>query len=330
MKTVIKIIMFVVIGILVGFILNKSCKPTLSNEFENKLKNQNMNDSIMYDYRHIGDISLDKFIAFALKAHSSDFDTTCIKRDKDSILFIVKQTQMFYGEDEGEWWREKYKNLPIRIFDDNSFKAKIIVINDKEYIHIPYHILSCLVDFVHKKDNSQSTEKVVQKDRDGRDITIRSEKDLQNVEENGSKIQTEGIVFKNVSDIITMSGYQGGDKYKQIEILWKYARSRWTYINDPAGTTDTWRSASETIENYYFTSERRYTGDCDDFAILMASFARQVGLDSRFVVTMGSEGGHAYAEFYRETDGRWVNMDWNSEHLGGTPYGKRIKVYDNL
>jgi hypothetical protein len=211
--------------------------------------------------------------------------------------------------------------------------------------------LSCLVDFIGESNSSKSTQKTVQKDENGQDITtIRSEKDLQNVAETGNKIQIEGIVFKNVSDIITMSGYQSGDKYEQIEILWKYVRAHWTYIHDPAQSPDTWRSASETIENYYFTSEKRYSGDCDDFAILMASFARQIGLRSRFVCAVGKDGGHAYAEFFVPNEeikemrnildnvysingngGIWVNMDWFSDHLGGKPFdGKRVKIMEDL
>lgn len=330
MKKIIKITVFIVTVIVVGFLFSKGCKPKLSGELRNKFENQNPNDSTMIESRQIGNISLDKFIALALQAPKSDFDTTCIKRDGDSILFVVKQPKMFYGADAGEWWTKKYTNSPIRILDNNSFKAKINGINGKEYLYIPYHILSCLVDFIGENSPSKSTQKIVQKDENGNDITFQ-EKDLQRVEENGTKIQTGGWVFKNVSDIITKSGDRSGDKYKQLEILWKYARSNWIYINDPAGPEDTWRSASETIETYYFTTEKKYTGDCDDFAILMASFARQVGLDSRFVCAIGKEGGHAYAEFQRESDGKWIPMDWFSDKFGGTPFnGRRVKVYDNL
>ena len=341
MKNIIKIVVFVVTVIAVGFLFNKYGNPTklsdkeqkeLSNKLRDKFKNQNPNDSTMIESRQIGNISLDKFIALALRAHKSDFDTTCVKRDGDSILFVVKQPKMFYGADAGKWWTKKYTNSPIRILDNNSFKAKINEINGKEYLYIPYHILSCLVDFIGESDSLKSTQKT-EKDEKGRYITIRSEKDLQGVVENGSKIQTEGWVFKNVSDIITQSGYNGGDKYNQIEILWKFVRAHWTYISDPNFEQtggDTWRSAPETIENYYFTSAKRYTGDCDDFAILMASFARQIGFRSRFVITMGAQGGHAYAEFYSEKDSKWINMDWNDDHLGGTPYGRRVKVYEDL
>lgn len=329
MKKAFKISIFTVVVICIGILLHNSCKPKISGELRAKFENQNPSDSIMIESRQIGNISLDKFIALALQALKSDFDTSCVKRDGDSILFVIKQPKMFYGADEGEWWTNKYKNSPIKIFDNNSFKAKINEINGKEYIYIPYHILSCLVDFIGENKSINSVPKTIQKDVNGNDITFQ-EKDLANIEENGTKIQTGGWVFKNVSDVITKSGDHSGNKEKQLEILWKYACSHWTYINDPAGTVDTWRSASETIETYYFTNEKQYTGDCDDFAILMASFARQIGLNSRFVCAIGSEGGHAYAEYQRESDGKWIPMDWVKD-FGGTPFpGRRVRIIENL
>ena len=330
MKNTIKIGVFVVVVFFMGILLNKSCKPKLSGELRTKFENQNIGDSTMIESRQIGNISLDKFITLALQADKFDFDTTCVKRVGDSILFVVKQPKMFYGADAGEWWTKKYKNSPIQILENNSFKARINKIDGKEYLYIPYHILSCLVDFIGENNSTKSTQEKIQIDESGRDVTFQ-EKDLANIEENGTKIQTGGWVFKNVSDVITKNGDNSGDKEKQLEIMWKYARSHWIYINDPAGTEDTWRSASETIETYYFTSEKKYTGDCDDFAILMASFARQVGLDSRFVCVVGKEGGHAYAEYQRENDGKWIPMDWYSNEFGGKPFeGKRVLEIENL
>lgn len=330
MKNIIKIVVFIAAAIIIGFLATKACKPNLSSELRAKFENQNPNDSVMIESRQIGNISLDKFIALALKANTFDFDTTCVKRDGDSILFVVKQPKMFFGADAGKWWTKKYPNSPIKILNDNSFKAKVNKINDKEYIYIPYQVLSSLVDFIGETHSAKSIQNTIKKDVNGNDVTF-DEKDLLKIEENGTKIQTGGLVFKNISDIITQNGTHNSDKEVQLEILWKYVRNHWTYINDPAGTQDTWRSASETIETYYFTTEKQYTGDCDDFAILMASFARQVGLESRFVCAVNSSGGHAYAEFLSEKTGNWTPMDWFSNKFGGAPFnGRRVKIYDNL
>ena len=329
MKKTIKIVTFIIAVFFIGILLCKNCKPKLSGELREKFEIQNPNDSTMINSRQIGNISLDKFIALALQADRYDFDTTCIKRDGDSIWFTAKQPKMFLGADAGNWWTKKYKNSPINILKDNSFTAKINVINEKEYIYIPYHMLTCLVDFIGENNSAKSKQKTIQKDEKGNDITFQ-EKDLAEIKEDGIKIQTGGWVFKNVSDVITKSNDNSGNKEKQLEILWEYARSHWTYINDPAGTIDTWRSASETIETYYFTSKKRYTGDCDDFAILMASFARQVGLDSRFVCAIGIGGGHAYAEYQKE-GGKWIPMDWFSNKFGGKPFeGRRVRIIKNL
>jgi len=328
MNKVLKIIIFTVGVICIGILLNKSCKPKISSELRAKFENLNP-DSIMIESRQIGNVSLDKFVALALQSHRSRFDSTCIKRDGDSILFIVKLPEMFYGADDGEWWTTTYKNLPIHIYDNKSFKAKINEINGKEYIYIPYHILSCLAAFSGENSLIKSIQKTIQKEISGNDITFQ-EKDLERVEENGTKIQTGGWVFKNVSDLIIKSGNKSGNNEKQLEFLWHYAKDNWIYINDPVGSIDTWRSASETIETYYFTSEKKYTGDCDDFAILMASFARQIGLNSRFVCAIGKEGGHAYAEYQRESDGKWIPLDWVKD-FGGTPFsGRRVRVIENL
>ena len=98
-------------------------------------------------------------------------------------------------------------------------------------------------------------------------------------------------------------------------------------MNDPYSAADTWRPADETINDYYFVNGRNYTGDCDDFAILMASFARQIGFPASIMAVYNGDEGHAYAEYYNGM--KWIPMDWFSEELGGRPYqGTRIvEVY---
>ena len=194
MKKIIKIGIFVLAVIFIGILLRKNCKPRLSSELREKFEIQNPSDSTMIESRQIGNISLDKFISLALQANKSDFDTTCVKRDGDTILFIIKQPKMFFGADAGKWWIKKYKNSPIQILENNSFKAKINEINGKEYIYIPYHILSCLVNFIGEKNSAESIQKTIQKDGGGNDVTFQ-EKDLAKVEENGTKIHTGGWVF---------------------------------------------------------------------------------------------------------------------------------------
>ena len=124
----------------------------------------------------------------------------------------------------------------------------------------------------------------------------------------------------------------------------EYVFDNWHYIYDPETGNDTWRSAEATLSLKY---NGQYSGDCDDFAILMASFARQIGLKSRMIGGYESDGnGHAFAEFLipaneinnnklygkdiRNTnEGKWVSLDWfkGTEH---EKYTHNIRIFDDI
>ena len=114
----------------------------------------------------------------------------------------------------------------------------------------------------------------------------------------------------------------------------------WTYVNDPAGKEYV-AKASESV--------RLLKGDCEDYAILMASCIIAIGGSSRIIVAHDSNNdGHAYAEVYmsdnesdidsliksisRRYGGKtihyhtykyegkteyWLNLDWTASHPGG-------------
>jgi len=137
----------------------------------------------------------------------------------------------------------------------------------------------------------------------------------------------------------------GGDyNIGQICDIYDKLYSDWVYVNDPAGT-DYYAKASE--------SARLLRGDCDDYAILMASLIESIGGTARVICAYdGSGEGHAYTEVYlsdSESDvqdliddigqryGRihvhyhishdkdnnpeyWLNLDWTSNHPGGEFY----------
>jgi hypothetical protein len=132
----------------------------------------------------------------------------------------------------------------------------------------------------------------------------------------------------------------GPYKVEQVARLWTYVRERWRYVNDPQGN-EYFARASETIEN-------QFTGDCDDFGILMMSMITAIGGEARLVMMDGPRGGHAYAEacvhqspdtvrrrlskhyrrvrrvesiHYRPAKdcAVWLNLDWNAGVPGG-PY----------
>jgi hypothetical protein len=158
----------------------------------------------------------------------------------------------------------------------------------------------------------------------------------------GKLIQVEGLVAKEVSRL-TIDLKTGSRQINQILKMKDFVQSKWHYIFDPASGHDTWRSAEATLALKY---KGKYTGDCDDFAILMASFARQIGLRSRMVGGFSGSGGHAFAEFllsdklkneidlngvdYRtDSKGKWISLDWfnGDDH---SKYLHDIKIYENI
>lgn len=123
----------------------------------------------------------------------------------------------------------------------------------------------------------------------------------------------------------------------QICEIFDYCYNNWKYVNDPNGHEYV-ASASESIEG-------NLAGDCDDFAVLMASCMLAIGGNACVNVGAGPDGCHAFTEVdiapigisamrnevskrYRgasnlatRTDGShlWLNLDWFGvpKHPGG-------------
>lgn len=132
---------------------------------------------------------------------------------------------------------------------------------------------------------------------------------------------------------------------RQICEIFNYCYRKWSYVNDPADSEYV-AKASETIYN-------SLTGDCDDFAILMASCILAVG--GRPCINTGHNqgGGHAFTEvdislfneidvlntireFYPaanisflnyRVDGqyKWLNLDWQADYPGGEYYNCSLR-----
>jgi hypothetical protein len=139
------------------------------------------------------------------------------------------------------------------------------------------------------------------------------------------------------------SNNPGNYNIGQLCDLFDFALKRWTYINDPI-MFDYVAKASETIE-------QNYTGDCDDFAVLLASMIMSIGGDIRLNYAYNDSSGHAFVEanlgrinlaetktylrqrydlgksgvIYVRRDDRsqniWLNMDWFAKHPGGPYFG---------
>ena len=126
----------------------------------------------------------------------------------------------------------------------------------------------------------------------------------------------------------------------QICEIFDYCYKKWRYVNDPNGHEYVAR-ASETIASYL-------TGDCDDFAVLLASCLLAVGADVCVNTGHNPTGGHAFTEVdisqfgydeilkiirdkfdnfnigqlhTRDANGkRWLNLDWQASYPGGPYY----------
>jgi hypothetical protein len=158
----------------------------------------------------------------------------------------------------------------------------------------------------------------------------------------GHLIQVEGLIVKEVSEL-NIKLNTSGSQVDQIVAMQKYVFKNWHYIYDPIRGSDTWRSAEATLSLKY---KGQYSGDCDDFAILMASFARQIGLRSRMVAGYYEDKGHAFAEFllpdnensnvnlrgadYRtDASGKWISLDWfkDDDH---DRFTHNIKIFEDI
>lgn len=132
--------------------------------------------------------------------------------------------------------------------------------------------------------------------------------------------------------------YPGSYNIDQVCAIWDYVHSKWRYVNDPGGN-DYYATASESIKN-------NLAGDCDDFAIEIASLIEAIGGGARVISAYNTtSSSHAYPEVYigpknaaltkqviqdlankynsviwyeiDSNDGVWLNLDWSDGHIGG-------------
>lgn len=147
---------------------------------------------------------------------------------------------------------------------------------------------------------------------------------------------------------------QGEFSIEQVCEIFDYCYKKWRYVNDPKGQ-DYIARASETIS-------ASLTGDCDDFAVLVASCILSCGGDACIVCATGSNGNHAYPEVdinsfrghrdlsyiqnvistrfssyspgaptIRESGGHlWLNLDWQAAYPGGKHFVAQNHVYYSI
>jgi hypothetical protein len=128
----------------------------------------------------------------------------------------------------------------------------------------------------------------------------------------------------------------------QICMIWYGLAYSWSYVNDPRGIEYVAKAED---------SARLLAGDCDDFAVLMASMIESVGGSARLIGAYRQNAAHMFAEVYightqqeanlaanyigsldqlrqygakqlhyrTDKDGCWLNLDWSAGYPGG-PY----------
>lgn len=140
--------------------------------------------------------------------------------------------------------------------------------------------------------------------------------------------------------------YPGEYNINQVSAIFDTLIKGWYPISDP-NYKDKWKNANLTLRDGHI-SESAGMGDCDDFAILMASLIASLGGSARITIAANatSTEGHAYCELFlgkendpqvndiinwikaqysltevlgldRTGDEVWLNLDWWDKNLGG-------------
>jgi len=185
-------------------------------------------------------------------------------------------------------------------------------------------------------------------------VTSREEKFSQEIKD---AIDPDNPTTRNYALSLIDKSHEGTRNIAQVCDIWEKCYDKWTYVSDPKGF-EYFSPASNTIR-------LGLKGDCDDFAILIASLVEAVGGKTRVILAQGANGGgHAYAEVY-VTDNKkdfdaiaqsickryrcqsiayhieydkdknpryWLNLDWQSNHPGGKFYdsdGTLTAYYSN-
>lgn len=137
---------------------------------------------------------------------------------------------------------------------------------------------------------------------------------------------------------------EGSYNFRQVCEIFNYCYKKWEYVSDPKDSEFV-AKASESIAF-------KLRGDCDDFAVLMASCILAIGGDASITIASNRDSAHAYAELNitdmdiegikkvlaetyphlsiqdiairHDNYGTWLSLDWQAEYPGG-PYWESEK-----
>ena len=94
-----------------------------------------------------------------------------------------------------------------------------------------------------------------------------------------------------------MAGFDRGD-YALLTDMYRQIRERFTYITDEEkhGEVEHWEDSS-TLKNIARTGVTRFTGDCEEFALVSMDKVRAMGFNARLAVCRVETGeGHLICE----------------------------------
>lgn len=161
----------------------------------------------------------------------------------------------------------------------------------------------------------------------------------QNCEMLGRACDYTNSITKGFANLLA-SKSEGEFNIGQVCEIYHYLRGKWKYVNDPADNEYV-AYASESIHNNHLS------GDCDDFAVLMAACILSVGGNACINTADNGNSGHAFTEvevshfnlsevdqcvrqyfdkyniipdqlsYRRDGSVIWMNLDWQTSYPGG-------------
>jgi hypothetical protein len=104
-------------------------------------------------------------------------------------------------------------------------------------------------------------------------------------------------------EILNITGKRSGYNMEDACDVYDHVNRNWQYRYDK--NAEFFFGASQTISS-------GYTGDCDDYSIVMSSLLKNMGFNTRVVTTYNESYGHAYPELYigNDTDTAYRIMDY--------------------
>lgn len=229
-----------------------------------------------------------------------------------------------------------------------------------KYAWIYSTIIGAIIYYGYKYYNTNTDQNFVDRSQKNTENVISStdNNELVYKENLNALIQAVDITNETTNDFAVQLASQFPGEYNigQICQIYDYVVNNWKYVND-SDKKENFRSASRSINN-------NLSGDCDDFAILMAALIESIGGDARISFAYNENDGHAFTEvlasnseaelqtivndinlFYKtdqftihskvDSDGKcWLNLDWFGEpqHPGGEyfNYTKRTIYYPTI